>query len=155
MPTQRPFRFGVSSHGMASRDELYGQARKAEHLGYATFLVNDHLNSTLAATDQKVAWIQAAAGARFAALELSISMPFVAVTEKPQEAAARYVQDLGMADYMTPQQFLESPHCGIGSIDQIIERLQAHRERYTCSYFVIHDHNMEQFAPIVARLTGM
>ena len=48
MPTQRPFRFGVSSHGMASRDELYSQARKAEQLGYATFLVNDHLDSTFA-----------------------------------------------------------------------------------------------------------
>lgn len=48
MPTQRPFRFGVSSHGMASRDELYSQARKAEQLGYATFLINDHLASTFA-----------------------------------------------------------------------------------------------------------
>ena len=114
----------------------------------------DASSLTSTATDQKVAWIQAAAGARFAALELSISMPFVAVTDKPQEAAANYVQDLGIAEYMTPQQLLESPHCAIGSIDQIIERLQAHRERYKCSYFVIHDDSIDVFAPIVARLTG-
>jgi len=106
------------------------------------------------ATDQKVAWVQAAAGARFAALELSVLVPFVAVTEKQQEAVARYVQDLGTAEYMNPQQLLASPHSLIGSIDQIIESLQAHRERYSCSYFVIHYHNMEQFAPIVARLTS-
>ncbi len=315
MPTRRPFRFGVSSHGMASRDELYSQARKAEHLGYATFLINDHLDSTFApvpaiiaaaaaeatttlrvgsyvfandfrhpvmlakeaatidvlsngrfefgigtgwaqddyaqsgipldspgvrvsrfaeavhiikgafadapfsftgthyqvqdlqgspkplqrphpplligggsqrmlsiaaqeadivginvkttatggfdvssltpaATDQKVAWVQAAAGARFAELELSIWTPFVAVTEKQQEVAARYVQDLGIAEYMNPQQLLASPHSLIGSMNQIIESLHAHRERYKCSYFVIHDDSMEQFAPIVARLTG-
>jgi hypothetical protein len=70
----------------------------------------------------------------------------------------RTVDDLELAENirnMTPQQLLESPHSVIGSVDQISERLQAHRERYTCSYFVIHDHNMEQFAPIVARLTGM
>src|SRR5215212_3381332 len=48
MPTQRPFRFGVASHGAASRDEWYSQARKAEHLGYSTFSVNDHLASTFA-----------------------------------------------------------------------------------------------------------
>ena len=53
------------------------------------------------ATDQKVAWVQAAAGARFAALELSVLMPFVAITDKPQEVAARYVQDWG-TEYMTP-----------------------------------------------------
>ena len=48
MPTQRPFRFSMVSHGAASRGEWYSQARKAEHLGYAIFLVNDHLASTFA-----------------------------------------------------------------------------------------------------------
>ena len=46
------------------------------------------------------------------------------------------------------------PHSVIGSIDQIIDSLQAHRERYKCSYFVIHDDFMELLAPIVARLTA-
>ena len=59
MPTQRPFRFGVLSHGAASRDEWYSQARKAEHLGYATFLIDDHVTRAFA----PVAAIVAAAAA--------------------------------------------------------------------------------------------
>jgi alkanesulfonate monooxygenase SsuD/methylene tetrahydromethanopterin reductase-like flavin-dependent oxidoreductase (luciferase family) len=66
MPTQRPFRFGVSSHGMASRDELYSQARKAEHLGYATFLVNDHLASTFAPVPAIIAAAEATTTLRVA-----------------------------------------------------------------------------------------
>ncbi len=40
----RPFRFGVFSHNTSpSKHVLVGQARKAERLGYSTFLVPDHL----------------------------------------------------------------------------------------------------------------
>lgn len=39
----KPFRFGVSSRGALSRSEWSQKARKAEDLGYSTFLVADHL----------------------------------------------------------------------------------------------------------------
>src|SRR6266851_4647443 len=42
MTNQRPFRFGVVADGAASRDEWIAKARKAEELGYSTFLVADH-----------------------------------------------------------------------------------------------------------------
>jgi probable F420-dependent oxidoreductase len=39
----RPFRFGVCVHGAPTRAAWAALARKAEALGYATFLVGDHL----------------------------------------------------------------------------------------------------------------
>jgi len=39
----KPFRFGVSVRGAASRAEWSKKAKKAEDLGYSTFLVADHL----------------------------------------------------------------------------------------------------------------
>src|SRR5689334_6254117 len=39
----RPFRFGVCLHGAPTRAAWADLARKAEALGYATFLVGDHL----------------------------------------------------------------------------------------------------------------
>jgi probable F420-dependent oxidoreductase len=39
---QRPFRFGVVTEGAPSREEWIAKARKAEELGYSTFLVPDH-----------------------------------------------------------------------------------------------------------------
>jgi probable F420-dependent oxidoreductase len=44
MQSHRPFRFGVITHNTdPSMDKLVARARLAEHLGYSTFLVPDHL----------------------------------------------------------------------------------------------------------------
>ncbi len=43
MGTQRPFRFGVLAGEVHSRTEWVTKARSAEDLGYATFLMLDHL----------------------------------------------------------------------------------------------------------------
>ena len=44
MQMHRPFRFGVVTHNTnASLDALVARARLAEHLGYSTFLIPDHL----------------------------------------------------------------------------------------------------------------
>lgn len=48
------------------------------------------------------------------------------------------------------------PYYLIGSIDDIIEKLQMLRELYNISYFVVaDDKDHHAFEPIVARLAGM
>jgi hypothetical protein len=42
----------------------------------------------------------------------------------------------------------------IGSIDQMIEDVQARRERFGISYVVLPDSATESLAPLVHRLTG-
>jgi probable F420-dependent oxidoreductase len=44
----KPFRFGVLARVAHSRDEWLGKARRAEGLGYATFLVPDHFRDQVA-----------------------------------------------------------------------------------------------------------
>lgn len=44
----RPFRFGLLARVAHSRDEWLGKARRAEALGYATFLVPDHFRDQVA-----------------------------------------------------------------------------------------------------------
>jgi probable F420-dependent oxidoreductase len=46
----RPFRFGVSIRKGASRDDWARKAKKAEELGFSTFLVADHFGDQLATT---------------------------------------------------------------------------------------------------------
>ena len=48
MAEQKPFRFGVVGISARSRQEWVAKARRAEALGYSTFLVWDHLNDQLA-----------------------------------------------------------------------------------------------------------
>ena len=48
MAEQKPFRFGVVGISARSRQGWVAKARRAEALGYSTFLVWDHLNDQLA-----------------------------------------------------------------------------------------------------------
>jgi hypothetical protein len=42
----------------------------------------------------------------------------------------------------------------IGTIDQIVEDLQARGERWGISYYVVQEPYLDAFAPVVARLAG-
>jgi hypothetical protein len=42
----------------------------------------------------------------------------------------------------------------IGTVDQLVDELQARRERWAISYYVIFEPYLDAFAPIVARLAG-
>ena len=55
---------------------------------------------------------------------------------------------------VTAEQVDGSPIALIGTIEQIIERLVERRERFGFSYVVIHEAEMEAFAPVVAALAG-
>lgn len=48
MPNHRPFRFGVVAAQVRAGDEWAAKARRAEALGYSTFLIPDTLGPTLA-----------------------------------------------------------------------------------------------------------
>lgn len=104
-------------------------------------------------TAQKVAWIQQAAGERWEQLELSILCIHVAVTEDRAGAAQQMVEGWPEAGFTTSQ-VRESPHMLIGSVDEIVADLQQRRERYGISYVVIFEDKIDEFAPIVTRLTG-
>jgi hypothetical protein len=49
---------------------------------------------------------------------------------------------------------LEMPSIFIEPVDRVVEEMQARRERYGFSYYVLLDHVLEKAAPIVARLAG-
>ena len=99
---------------------------------------------------EKVDWVREAAGERFDRLELAALAWNVAVTDDRHPAA----EEIARARGMTPEQVLASPYFLIGSIDAIVERLLALRERYGISYVSVFPQDMEAFAPVVARLAG-
>ena len=53
-----------------------------------------------------------------------------------------------------PEEALESGASLVGSETEIIEQLHKRRERWELSYVVVGDENIDEFAPIVAKLTG-
>jgi probable F420-dependent oxidoreductase len=110
-------------------------------------------SSTADMTAQKIDWIKAGAGERFAQIELEIGAYFTVVT--PDRAATDAAVERTAAGFgLSPAQTLEHPHALIGTVDEICDRLVERRERYGISYVTFGSSVMEAVAPVVARLTG-
>lgn len=106
----------------------------------------------IAGVDERVRLVREAAGdACFAQLELNALVQQVTVTNDRRKAAeelsSRWPQ-------LSPEEILDSPYVLIGSIDQMVEDLQARRERWGISYYVTHEPYMDALAPVVARLAN-
>jgi probable F420-dependent oxidoreductase len=102
------------------------------------------------ATAEKIRWVEAAAGARFAQLELEIGAYFTFV----QAGAERVAAGLASAMGLTREEMLRHPHGLFGSVDAVCEELERRRAQYGISYVTIGEAALEPFAPVVARLAG-
>ena len=104
-----------------------------------------------AGVDQRVQLVREAAGDRYDLLELNALVQTVVVTDNRRQAAEELARRWTQ---LSPAEILESPYVLIGTVDQQVEDLQARRERWGISYYVIFEPHMEALAPVVAKLTG-
>ena len=101
------------------------------------------------AFDAKVARIRELAGARFDEIELNILVQGLAVNDNRDTGIQRLREERGFDD-----EWFNSPMVFTGSADEIVETMQANRQRLGVSYYVVFEPQMEEFAPIVQRLAG-
>ena len=153
-PVQQPVPFFV---GGGAPKILGLAAREAQIVGInANLRSGDGASSdaakslTPAATDQKIGWVKAAAGDRFAELELQSLVGFVMVTDDPTPI----LEGIANAFGVSVDDARVAPPCLVGSEDGIVASLEERRERWQMSYHVIDDNAIDAFAPVVARLTG-
>jgi probable F420-dependent oxidoreductase len=106
--------------------------------------------SDAAATAQKIEWIRAGAGERFDDIELEIGAYFIAIGEtgiaQRDAIAGRFGVD--------GETLAQHPHGLFGTTEQICETLIERRERYGISYITVAQRHVDEFAPVVAALTG-
>jgi len=107
-------------------------------------------SATVERTREKIEWVREGAGDRFDDLELEVGAYFVTVTDDPVEATAAMAARFGIE----PEELASHPHALLGTVDSICETLEARREELGISYLTIAQRNAEEFAPVVARLTG-
>jgi probable F420-dependent oxidoreductase len=103
----------------------------------------------------EIALIKEAAGERYEQIEICVlsNNPTVnnpSVTDQPEES----INALAKLLAISPAEVWEMPATLIGTVDDLIERIQLHREQYDISYRIIPAYAMEQFAPIVKALTN-
>jgi probable F420-dependent oxidoreductase len=101
--------------------------------------------------DERMDRMKNEAGERFDALELNALVQQVIVTENPRERAEQIAGRVGV---LSADDVLGSPFLLLGTVDAMVEALQAHRARWGISYYVVFEPAIEALAPVVARLTG-
>jgi probable F420-dependent oxidoreductase len=117
----------------------------------------DWVGSSAATLDTQVGWVRAAAGNRFNQLELDIIAHAVVVADNRRAAAEQIAQHHfygADAAGLTAEQVLASPDYLIGSVDHIVDQLQAQRERSGIARVTVYQQDIDTMAPVVARLAG-
>ncbi|EHB58148.1 putative F420-dependent oxidoreductase [Mycolicibacterium rhodesiae JS60] len=98
---------------------------------------------------ERIDFVRAAAGERFADLELNI-----AITGVPTDSSG--IPDLaltrGYAADATEEQLLALPTVLSGTPRDIADTLRARRDDYGISYFTVQDYHAEYFAKVIAEL---
>jgi probable F420-dependent oxidoreductase len=113
-------------------------AREADIIAIGFRRTAQGLDPTDATIEQKIAWIKEAAGERFAELELS---------------QTRYDLEISDSKAAVSNQGPPIPK-GQASADEAVAQLLEQREHYGFSYIQVFEGQMENFAPIVAKLAG-
>jgi len=131
-------------------------ATEADIVGINPSLAAGYVGPEVAATAtaahyrQRVKWVQEAAGSRFERLELQLLSFIVQVVPNGREL----LQSMAPAFGLSEEEILEVQIALVGTVDEICETLVRRREEYGFSYWVVHDGDVDAFAPIVERLAG-
>ena len=142
--------------GGGSRRVLELAARSADIVGINPSLRSGYVGpETIATTTaahyaERVGWVAQAAGERLGSIELQ-SLVFLAEVGRPEKVVA---EEVSAVVGFPPEQIAASPIALFGTEEEIVETLLRRREESGFSYWVLHEAEIEPFAPIVARLTG-
>ena len=105
-----------------------------------------------AATDEKIALVRTAAAAVGRDPELHLVAYWAEVSDDPEAAIRRQIAKTGIP--ISPEEVVSSPHCLIGPLSFLKERLAELRERWGFSYVSIHDRNAGGCAELVGAMAG-
>ncbi len=132
LPVQRPH--PPILIGSAGKRMLSIAAREADIIA-----VGSRMDAQDVPLEEKIAWVREAAAERFERLEFAQTAYYLTLTDSPAS--------------VTPWVGPPIPRAPM-STEQAIEHLLERRERYGFSYIQVVDGQMENFAPVVAGLTG-
>src|SRR4051812_9404181 len=156
--TPKPFRPGGPPFliGGGGRRVVRFAAGEADIVGVNASVHSGEIDTAAAhdalplSIDEKVQWVRDAAGARWDERELNAWLSVASVTER----ALDFAETLAQVFDATPAEVLASPLTLIGSVTEIVDRLHERRERWSYSYVVVPHDKIEEFAPVVAQLSG-
>ncbi len=142
--------------GGGGRRMLNTAAQEADIVGFSPSLAEGVVgletaqSATAARFRERVAWVREAAGTRIEDIEFQVLTFAVQVTEHRD----RFIEDAAPLFELSPEEVSETPIALVGTVAEICESLLARREEFGFSYWVVHEENIEDFAPVVAAMAN-
>ena len=146
----------VLTIGGGSRRVLSLAGREADIVGLNPRLTEGRIGLDVLASitpehyDRRLEWVRAAAGPRFGDLEIQCLTFFVRVVDNGPDV----LEETARMFQLPPEAAAEVPIALIGSAEEICERLAERRRRWGMTYVVVHEGDIDDFAPVVAALSG-
>jgi probable F420-dependent oxidoreductase len=142
--------------GGGGRKMLSLAAREADIVGFNPSMAGGRVGNQTVDTSgpdafsRRVDWVKAAAGPRWDSLEFQCLTVVCRVTKDRDASLLAYARASGM----TPEALAAAPLALVGSVEEICETLAARRDTWGFSYWVVHEQEMRDFAPVIARMAG-
>jgi probable F420-dependent oxidoreductase len=149
-PTQAHVPFLVGGHG----PRVVALAARVADIFQFTGLTHGERGApqprgfALADLRQRAAWLAEAAGSRDGAIERSALVQVMHIGTGSDEMIAGLVERFGADEEV----LAETPFVLVGSVEQVVDKLERRREDLGISHYVVRD--AAQFAPVVAALAG-
>ena len=131
-------------------------AREAAIVGVNPNLASGAVDASMAADvlgaafDRKLEWVREAAGDRLGDIDLQCLCFVVQVGAPRDEALAQLAPFFGLS----VEEAADIPIALVGTVDEICASLEERRRRWGFNYVVVHEGELESFAPVVGKLTG-
>ncbi len=154
LPVQRPHPTLIIGGG--SRRVLSIAGREADVVGLNPRLTEGFVGPQSLASisaphyDRRLDWVREAAGSRFESIEIQCLTFLVRVVPDGR----RVLEETAQLFSMTPADAAQVPLALVGTVEEICEQLTERRRRWGMSYWVVHEPDIELFAPVVAALAG-
>lgn len=155
LPAQRP-RPPVMV-GASGRHGLRVAARHADILGYGGV---QHVAgqpagtlrlATAETTDKRMAYFREQAGERADAMERSLLLQRVTLTDDRKAAAEDWCRE---DPSLSVEELLDAPGVLVGTVDEIAQQVHERRDRYGFTYLSVHEPSMDAMAEVIAALRG-
>lgn len=121
--------------------------------GFGRTLADGHRHEARWRADQieaQLAHVAAGAAGRDTPPSLEALVQTVVVTDDAEAAAAEQAERIGL----TVPELLATPFVLIGTVDEIVAAVAAHRRRWGVTRFVVRRDALEPLVPVLARLPG-
>jgi probable F420-dependent oxidoreductase len=142
--------------GGGSKRILSIAAREADVVGINVDLRFGHVGREVlekigpASWDERVRWVREAAGDRWDEIDLQ-ALTFVVNIGRPHaDVAAEMAPLFGVS----AEEAVDIPLVMVGTVEEICDQLLERRKRWGFNYIVVHEGEMDAFAPVVERLAG-